>query len=79
MYEHNFVHFLQESSDNYNPPSNAARALILSLSVCYHARLRNRNDYEIGVVEEFTGPIYLSGKQEQFLYEIRWYVSAVCT
>ena len=56
----------------YTSPGPIARALILSLSVCYHARLEKRGEYEEGVVKCFTGPIKLSNGAQQFRDEIRW-------
>lgn len=47
------------------------RALILSVSVCYHARLQERGEYEKGVVKQFTAPLVVTGR-EQFSNEIRW-------
>jgi hypothetical protein len=44
------------------------------LSVCYHARLEKREEYENGVIQLFTGPIALSKGVQQFRDEIRWYV-----
>lgn len=46
---------------------------MLSLSVCYHARLHNREEYEMMVVNHFTGVIGLPGGPQQFRDEIRWY------
>ena len=48
------------------------RSLILALSVCYHARLSNRNEYEEGVAREFVAPLNLPGGVQQFRNEIRW-------
>ena len=48
------------------------RSLILALSVCYHARLSNRKDYEEGVAREFVAPLNLPGGVQQFRDEIRW-------
>ena len=56
----------------YQPPSRIARALVLSLSLCYHARLAKRDKYEDGVTTCFTGPINLPGGSQQFRDEIRW-------
>ena len=49
-------------------------ALVLSLSVCYHARLQNRAEYEEVIAQEFTGALYLPRGSEQFREEIRWWV-----
>ena len=57
----------------YESPGAIARALVLSLSVCYHARLQNRAEYEEGVANCFTGPISLPNGAHQFRNEIRWY------
>jgi hypothetical protein len=50
------------------------RALILSLSVCYHARLQDRTGYEKGVSRQFVNPLSLHGGDKQFRDEIRWSV-----
>ena len=47
---------------------------MLSLSICYHARLQKRRVYENGVAKHFTGPVRLPGSSQQFRDEIRWYV-----
>ncbi len=55
------------------------RALILSLSVCYHARLQVRDKFEIGVVKQFSGPLACTGI-DQFHNEMRWLVNRpTCT
>ena len=46
---------------------------MLSLSVCYHARLKNREEYEEGVAKLFTGPIDLADGTQQFRNEIKRY------
>ena len=51
--------------------SDMTRALILSVSVCYHARLQDRDEYENGVVQQFTAPLAIAGR-EQFCNEIKW-------
>ena len=58
------------------PPSDlnvTTRSLILAVSVCYHARLQDRAEYEQGVAAQFTGPIALSKGAAQFCEEIKWY------
>ena len=55
---------------------NLTRSLILALSVCYHARLQERAQYEKGVVSQFTAPLTLPGKEKQFQMEIRRYMYA---
>lgn len=50
------------------------RALILSLSVCYHARLQDRTGYEEEVAKQFENPLSLPGGDKQFRDEIRWLV-----
>ena len=64
--------FVQEDFVHYISPGPIARALVLSLSLCYHARLEKRTDYETGVVNHFTGAIALPGGAQQFRNEIRW-------
>ena len=59
---------------DYESPGPISRALILSLSVCYHARLQDRHEYETGVVKMFQSPIKLTDGPSQFRAEIRWYV-----
>ena len=53
-------------------PNNVSRSLVLALSVCYHARLQDREDYEEGVAYQFTPPLNLPGGAQQFRNEIRW-------
>ena len=50
---------------------NVTRSLVLALSVCYHARLQDRGEYEQGVAQMFTSPLKLEGA-DQFRNEIRW-------
>ena len=49
------------------------RALILSLSVCYHARLQERAEYEEGVVAQFMAPLDCDSV-DIFHEEIKWLV-----
>ena len=81
MYMRNFSLFsnatvnntiVQEDFEDYESPGDSARALVLSLSVCYHARLENREEYEEGVAGYFTGPIELIDGADQFRDEMRW-------
>lgn len=51
---------------------DVTRSLILAVSVCYHARLSNREEYEKEVVKQFTAPLTLPGGVVQFRNEIRW-------
>lgn len=48
------------------------RSLILAVSVCYHARLSDRKDFEEKIAQQFTAHLTLSGGVEQFRNEIRW-------
>ena len=48
------------------------RSLILAVSVCYHARLGDRKEYEERIARQFTPPLVLSGGVQQFRNEIRW-------
>jgi hypothetical protein len=52
--------------------TDLTRSLILSLSVCYHARLSDRKEYERKVAHEFTAPLVLSGGMTEFRNVIRW-------
>ena len=54
-----------------------SRALILAVSVCYHARLQDRKEYECGVVQQFKAPLGVPGGANQFCNEIRWYVKEI--
>ena len=47
------------------------RSLILALSVCYHARLQERKEFEGGVVGQFIAPLSLPGGVKQFQTEIK--------
>ena len=69
-----FFCFMQKDFIKYQSPGSIVRALVLSLSVCYHARLHRREKYVNKVVKFFTGPITLPGGAKQFRDEIRWYV-----
>ena len=61
-------------------PDPITRSLLLAISVCYHARLRDREDYEEGVSAQFVAPLGLPGGTAQFRREIQWYtfVSKPC-
>ena len=48
------------------------RSLILAVSVCYHARLSDRKEYEEKVADKFTAPLLLSGGAMEFNSVIRW-------
>ena len=47
-------------------------SLVLALSICYHARLQDRNGFEEGVVQQFGELLALTGGVQQFKDEIRW-------
>ena len=49
------------------------RSLILAVSVCYHARLSDREEFEERIARKFNAPLVLSGGAQQFRNEIRWY------
>ena len=53
-------------------PSNITTALILAVSVCYHARLQKRTEYEERVSAKFVAPLALPGGAAQFRNEIIW-------
>ncbi len=69
-----YVYYYFKDEFINQPPGPIARALVLSLSVCYHARLQDRKEYEDGVINSFTDPISLPNGAEQFRDEIRWYI-----
>ena len=50
---------------------------MLALSICYHARLQDRNDFECGVVQQFSPPLALTGGVQQYKDEIRWYTNTI--
>ena len=52
--------------------TSITRSLILAVSVCYHARLQNRIEFERGVAAQFTGAIKLSRGAAEFREEIKW-------
>ena len=52
--------------------TDLTRSLILAVSVCYHARLSDRKDYERKVAREFGSPLALSGGKTEFMNVIRW-------
>lgn len=52
--------------------TDVTRAIILAVSVCYHARLQERRDYETGVSRELNIP----GGVNRFRKEIQWLVVA---
>ena len=68
----NFHGFIQPVVGGPGNTRTLTRSLILALSVCYHARLSNREDYEEGVAREFAAPLHLPGGVQQFRDEIRW-------
>ena len=51
--------------------TDLTRSLILAVSVCYHARLSEREEYEEGVGAQFTSPLTLSGGVNEFRNVIR--------
>ena len=55
-----------------NDTKALTRSLVLAVSVCYHARLGDRKEYEKGVANMLTAPLALPGGREQFRNEIRW-------
>ena len=52
--------------------SDLTHSLILAVSVCYHARLSDRTEYEDKVAHEFTAPLALHGGATEFRNVIRW-------
>ncbi len=55
-------------------PNSITRALILSISVCYRARLQNRDEFDNKIALCFVNPIPLYDGVRQFQDEIRWLV-----
>ena len=58
-------------------PDPITRSLLLAISVCYHARLQDREDYEEGVSAQFVAPLGLPGGATQFRKEIQWYLAII--
>ncbi len=54
------------------PLNKITSALILSLSVCYHARLHERIPYEEEIAKCFSPPLLLPGGDQRFRDEIKW-------
>ena len=54
--------------------TDLTRSLILAVSVCYHARLTDREEYEKRISGEFVAPLALSQTREveEFRNVIRW-------
>ena len=50
--------------------SDVTRSLILALGVCYHACLKDREDYREHVVQHFLRPCELPGGADQMHAEI---------
>ena len=54
------------------------RALILTLGVCYHARLESRKKFEKKILLSFINPISVKKAAEKggaiFRNEIKWYL-----
>ena len=66
----------QKAKDEGKPPGQVdpiARSLILAVSVCYHARLQDREEYEAGV----SNKLGLLGGADMLRAEIRWLVPYV--
>ena len=59
--------FFQEVND-------VTRSLVLALGVCYHACLKNREQYREAVARYFTPPLLLPGGADQIEEEILKYV-----
>lgn len=55
-----------------NNVSDLTRSLILAVSVCYHARLCDREEFEEKIVKRFAPPLALYGGAKQFRNEIKW-------
>ena len=64
----------QELAPQPPSPDPITRSLLLAISVCYHARLQDREEYEEGVTAQFVAPLGLPGGAVQFRDEIQWYV-----
>jgi len=52
---------------------DVTRSLVLSLGVCYHACLKNREEYREAVAGYFRPPLQLPGGADQINEEIEKY------
>ena len=59
-----------------HPVDAITRSVILAVSICYHAKLQDRTDFEDCIVQEFITPLKLAEKK-QFCNEIRWYMNTI--
>ncbi|KAK3096790.1 hypothetical protein FSP39_003301 [Pinctada imbricata] len=59
--------FIDDDSQNLDV---VTRSLILALGVCYHACLKNRQEYRMEVSQHFSPPCSLPGGEQQMLDEI---------
>jgi hypothetical protein len=66
-----FITFLKDTPKHQHP-SNITSALILAVSVCYHARLQERTEYEDRISAKFVAPLALPSGAAQFRNEIIW-------
>ena len=49
----------------------------MSVAVCYHARLQERNQFEEIIVKTFAPPYHIPGGREQFVEEIFMYANCI--
>ncbi|XP_053396018.1 E3 ubiquitin-protein ligase rnf213-alpha-like [Mercenaria mercenaria] len=74
--ELNLEHEEEENSDdewnneNSDGIEDITRSLVLALGVCYHACLKNRNEYREYIAQFFRAPCQISGGAEQIRREI---------
>ncbi|KAJ7339384.1 hypothetical protein OS493_005779 [Desmophyllum pertusum] len=62
---------VDEEDDDDEPITPIARALVLAIGVCYHAKLQERREeYRTVVAQSFKAPCLLPGGQKQILREI---------
>jgi hypothetical protein len=54
--------------------NDVTRSLVLALGVCYHACLKNRDEYREAVAGYFRPPLQLTGGADQIDEEISKYV-----
>jgi hypothetical protein len=64
---------MKDAPEHQHPSNIITTALILAVSVCYHARLqKKRMEYEDRVCAKFVAPLALPGGAAQFRNEIIW-------
>ncbi|XP_061169142.1 E3 ubiquitin-protein ligase RNF213-like [Saccostrea echinata] len=56
-----------DTDENIEKVTNLTTALVLALGVCYHASLKNRDEFRSTITKTFVDPFYLPRGSEQML------------